>query len=85
MNPLLGLMRAVVDPDLVDAPRGVNVHVYISPRACLEAVCGGELPGTGGSGMEMLVWAGLALTMLGIGLVIARGARRRVLGATSDA
>lgn|GEM_PF-3148539 len=77
MSSLLSLVRGAADPDLVDAPHGVTIRVDISPRACLEAVCGGELPTTGGGIPEILIWVGVGLIVVGAAVVIARVLRRR--------
>lgn len=77
MTPLLGFVRGASDPDLVETPQGVTIHVDISPRACIEAVCGGELPTTGAGIPEILIWIGIGLIAAGVLVVGSRLIRRR--------
>lgn len=63
--------------DAGDAAQGVYIHVEITPRACLEACGGGELPTTGGGVPEILVMVGIALLVVGIALVATQFIRRR--------
>lgn len=71
------LVRDGEGAEEVDGARGVYIHVEISPRACLDACGGGELPATGGGVPEMLIVVAVALLVGGIALVAARLIRRR--------
>ena len=63
--------------DLVESPLGVRIHVEILPRACAQACAGGDLPATGGGGIELLLWVAAGLLLAGAALVLARRMRRR--------
>lgn len=60
-----------VDGETVDAPRGVLVHVEISPLECVGACGRDPLPITGFD-PGLLVWAAVALLAVGIAVQVAR-------------